>query len=170
MATTISGTGGLSPSALPFIVGQVSFFAMAAAPSGFLKCNGAAISRTTYAALFAVMGTLYGAGDGSTTFNLPDLRGEFIRCSDDSRGVDVGRVHGSFQAEQVISHAHGLDHNMLIGNRSYSGLNSGVSQGGAYPKVGVLGDSGSFTVTAPFGGGETRPRNVALLACVFTGV
>ena len=46
-------------------------------PEGFLLCNGAAISRTTYAKLFAAIGTLYGAGDGATTFNLPDMRDRF---------------------------------------------------------------------------------------------
>jgi microcystin-dependent protein len=50
---------------------------------GWLKCNGAAVSRSTYAVLFAAIGTLYGAGDGTTTFNLPDYRGEFLRGLDD---------------------------------------------------------------------------------------
>lgn len=51
----------------------------ATVPSGFLACDGAAVSRTTYAALFAAIGTAFGAGDGSTTFNVPDLRGIFVR-------------------------------------------------------------------------------------------
>ena len=73
------------------IVGTVAFFARSGAPTGWLKCNGAAISRTDYADLFDSIGTTYGTGDGSTTFNLPDLRGEFLRCWDDGRGVDTGR-------------------------------------------------------------------------------
>jgi phage-related tail fiber protein len=73
-------------------VGKISMFARSTAPSGYLKCNGAAISRTTYEALFSAIGTTFGAGDGSTTFNIPDLRGEFIRGWDDARGVDSGRV------------------------------------------------------------------------------
>lgn len=60
--------------------GQVIDYAGAAAPNGFLLCNGAAVSRTTYAALFAVIGTTYGAGDGSTTFNVPNVSGTFLKA------------------------------------------------------------------------------------------
>lgn len=66
-------------------------------PVGYLELAGQAISRTTYSALFALFGTNYGAGDGSTTFNLPDLRGEFVRGFDHGRGIDTGRTLGSFQ-------------------------------------------------------------------------
>ncbi len=55
-------------------IGQVAASALASAPRGWLTCDGAAVSRTTYAALFALIGTTYGAGNGTTTFNLPDLR------------------------------------------------------------------------------------------------
>ena len=75
-------------------------------PTGYLECNGAAISRATYADLFAVIGTNYGVGDGSTTFNLPDLRGEFIRGFDNGRGIDSGRLIGSPQADELKAHAH----------------------------------------------------------------
>lgn len=86
--------------------GMVAAFAANVTPTGWLKCNGAAVSRTTYANLFAIIGTTYGAGDGSTTFNLPDLRGETIRGWDDARGVDSGRVIGSWQDGQNKSHTH----------------------------------------------------------------
>lgn len=75
-------------------------------PTGYLACNGAAVSRTTFAALFAAIGGLYGAGDGSTTFNLPDARGLFMRGLDNGRGVDASRTLGSYQASQNISHNH----------------------------------------------------------------
>lgn len=87
-------------------VGTVIMYPATAAPTGYLKCNGAAYSRTTYADLFAKIGTTYGAGDGSTTFNVPDFRGEFIRGLDDGRGVDTSRTLGSAQASQNLSHAH----------------------------------------------------------------
>ena len=58
--------------------GFVMPFAANSTPSGYLLCNGAAVSRTTYSALFSAIGTIYGTGDGSTTFNLPDLRGRYI--------------------------------------------------------------------------------------------
>ena len=86
--------------------GAVQMFARSTAPTGWLKANGATISRTTYAALFAAIGTTFGAGDGSTTFNLPDLRGEFLRGWDDARGADPSRVFGSFQDSDNKSHAH----------------------------------------------------------------
>jgi len=87
--------------------GVVSYTAASSAPTGWLKANGAAVSRTTYAKLFAAIGTDYGTGNGSTTFNLPDLRGYHIRSLDDGRGVDSGRVRGSTQADQNKSHNHG---------------------------------------------------------------
>lgn len=87
--------------------GVISYTAASSAPTGWLKANGAAVSRATYAALFAAIGTDYGPGDGSTTFNVPDLRGYHIRSLDDGRGVDSGRVRGSTQADQNKSHDHG---------------------------------------------------------------
>lgn len=56
-------------------VGSISLFAGTTAPNGWLICDGSAVSRTTYANLFSVIGTTYGTGDGSTTFNIPDLQG-----------------------------------------------------------------------------------------------
>ncbi|NBO39768.1 phage tail protein [bacterium] len=67
-------------------------FAGTSAPDGWLLCQGQAISRTTYAALFAVVGTTYGVGDGSTTFNLPDIRGRVAVGKDDMGGVAAGRL------------------------------------------------------------------------------
>lgn len=86
--------------------GMIAPFAMTSPPTGWLKANGAAVSRATYAALFAAIGTAHGAGNGSTTFNLPDLRGEFIRGLDDGRGVDSGRTLGSSQADMIEAHEH----------------------------------------------------------------
>lgn len=89
--------------------GMVCYFAQSTPPAGYLKRNGAAVSRTTYARLFAKIGTTYGSGDGSTTFNLPDGRGVFDRGLDDGRGLDPGRVLGSYQDSANLSHAHGLN-------------------------------------------------------------
>lgn len=100
--------------------GQVAYFARSTAPSGWMKANGGAVSRVAYAELFALIGTTYGAGDGFNTFNLPDLRGEFLRCFDDARGVDIGRVIGSPQAQQLLSHGHGAT-SESSGNHSHTG-------------------------------------------------
>lgn len=132
--------------------GLVGAFARNSAPTGWLKANGALVSRTTYAALFAAIGTTFGAGDGTTTFALPDLRGEFIRGWDDSRGIDSGRVFGSAQAQAIQSHTHTAP--------TYS--SDGVStliRAGSSPQAGTL-------TTDAAGGPETRPRNIALLFCI----
>ena len=81
--------------------GFIGYYPVSKVPSGWIKCNGATVSRTTYANLFALIDTTFGAGDGSTTFKLPDLRGEFVRGWDDGRGVDNGRVLGSYQADAL---------------------------------------------------------------------
>ena len=86
--------------------GTVIHFAGSTVPAGFLELNGAELSRTVYADLFAVVGTTGGIGDGSTTFNLRDARGEFIRGWDHGRGVDAGRTIGSYQADAYESHTH----------------------------------------------------------------
>ena len=72
--------------------GIVLPFAGGTAPTGWLLCGGQAVSRTTYSALFAAIGTAYGAGDGSTTFNVPDLRGTAIIGKDDMGGTAANRV------------------------------------------------------------------------------
>jgi microcystin-dependent protein len=70
------------------ISGEVKPFAGASVPTGFLECDGSAISRTTYATLFSAIGEAWGEGDGSTTFNIPDLRGRFLRGYDNGAGID----------------------------------------------------------------------------------
>lgn len=133
--------------------GAIATFARNTAPTGWLKANGALVPRTTYAALFSAIGTTFGVGDGSTTFGLPDLRGEFIRGWDDSRGADSGRVFGSFQAGEIQSHSHNINYG------------SASNTSNVYPSR--LSNGGITTVaTAAAGGAETRPRNVALLACI----
>ena len=105
-ATSFSGDGSGLTGITSTPASTVIYVAQNTAPTGYLKANGAAISRTTYADLFAAIGTTFGTGDGSTTFNVPDLRGEFIRAWDDARGVDSGRSFGSAQADEFESHNH----------------------------------------------------------------
>ena len=103
------GSGNLSFSIVEGVPsGSVFCRAIATVPTGYLECNGAAVSRTTYSALFAIIGTAYGAGNGSSTFNLPDLRGEFIRGFDNGRGVDSGRSVATSQGGQNASHNHSI--------------------------------------------------------------
>lgn len=167
MTTKINGTTGISRNALPFLVGQVCFFGMATAPNGFLACDGSAISRSTYSALFTAIGTLYGVGDGSTTFNLPDLRGEFVRGWDDGRGIDSERVFGSYQADAFRAHKHIEGFAGVNGNAAY-GVTTVTTGGNINTQSANSNNNHPYTSTE--GGTETRPRNVALLACIFSGV
>lgn len=92
-------------------IGQVTAFAGSTAPEGWLMCNGNAVSRTTYAKLFAVIGTTYGTGDGSTTFNLPNLKGRFP--------LGVGSIDpGDSSAESYWGGATSASVNCPLGQRA----------------------------------------------------
>lgn len=153
--SSATGTSGM-PS------GAVAHFAMNTAPTGWLKANGGAVSRTTYADLFAAIGTTFGVGDGSTTFTLPDLRGEFLRGWDDGRGADSGRSFGSNQAAAFASHTHNTSPFLGAINFSRAGFDP---SGLGFLTQDAGGGPGTVSAT---GGNETRPRNVALLACIKT--
>jgi len=154
-------------------VGGIIQVASLTVPLGYLKANGAAVSRVSYASLFAAIGTVFGAGDGSTTFNIPDLRGEFVRGFDDGRGVDASRVLGSLQLDalqNITGQLNSAYSSGLVGNAlgafTVNGTGS-VTYGNAGPIAGNLGvgfsaanSPGARTST------ETRPRNVALLHCI----
>jgi phage-related tail fiber protein len=180
----VDGKLKTSAVAIPDAVPSGSLIAMArnTAPTGWLKANGAAVSRTTYADLFAAIGTTFGAGNGSTTFNLPDLRGEFVRGWDDARGVDTGRVFGSAQGEAIQSHSHTASsnttgahtHSITNGNTGSGspGTATAATQGptsGAVTSGYTAASNGnhSHTITVNAAGGpETRPRNIAMLYCI----
>lgn len=177
-ATTAQKLGEAAPS------GMIAYFASASSPTGWLKANGAAVSRSTYAQLFAVIGTHYGAGNGSTTFNLPDLRGEFIRGLDDGRNVDNGRTLGSHQSDSIPKHYHGIglingSDDALIIEKNWAGAGENYSATGIngeinrYSKNTINGTipNNEFnhhiaTASQDLISGETRPRNIALLACI----
>ena len=97
-----SDANGLATWEYPGPAGMVIAFAGNTAPNGFLYCDGSAVSRVTYSNLFSIIGTTYGVGDGTNTFNLPDLRGEFIRGFDDGRGADPARTLGSNQLASPV--------------------------------------------------------------------
>ena len=157
--------------------GTVLYFAGQTAPAGWLKANGAAVSRTAYAALFAAIGTTYGAGDGRSTFNLPDLRGEFIRGWDDGRGVDSPRPMGSAQVDAVRQHYHGIgyispnndDGAFVVRNwTTAEQQNLQFINGNGNSAIRTLSASSNLGTTNAIdeSAGETRPRNVALLAII----
>jgi microcystin-dependent protein len=151
--------------------GTIIWSARNTAPTGYLKANGAAISRTTYATLFSAIGTTFGSGDGSTTFNVPDLRGEFARGWDDGRGIDSGRTFGSAQGSANLAHTHSIsDPGHLHSNGYAQGSSNGI-RGGSGGDVNQLVNTGSAVTGITInnsGDTEARPRNIALLACIKT--
>jgi microcystin-dependent protein len=154
-------------------VGVVTYFAVSAAPVGYLECNGRSLNTTIYSELFNVIGYSYG-GSGNA-FNLPDLRGEFVRGWDHNRGVDSGRALGSRQDDAFGSHNHTLTDPGHAHSYSLPDNSNGAGSGDAYASIyaannPAYGRSTSSTTTgitiASIGGTETRPRNVALLPCI----
>jgi microcystin-dependent protein len=126
-------------------VGIVSPFAGATAPSGWLLCQGQAVSRATYAALFAVLGVQFGAGNGSTTFNLPDLRSRFVAGRGTAAWSDVLGETGGSKDAIVVTHSHGLNsHTHGAGTLAASG-GAHTHQTRGWPNRGT--DSGGTTIT-----------------------
>ena len=172
--------------------GTVIHVAMSNAPEGYLAANGSAVSRQTYARLFAAIGTTFGGGDGSTTFNLPDLRGEFIRGWDSGRGVDSGRQIGSWQAptalrtelgptspndqsifiglwySSVDNHNLSFDDPLITDPRTPTGdkLRGGTSA--SEDNTFTAGEVFVSSIAAYNSWITLRPRNMALLACIKT--
>nr|DAX93537.1 MAG TPA: tail collar fiber protein [Caudoviricetes sp.] len=152
--------------------GMIMTFAADYAPAGWLKANGAAVSRTVYANLFAAIGTRYGAGDGHSTFNLPDLRGEFPRFWDDGRGVDAGRGLGTWQNDAIRNIAGNaatytqddIQPNGVLGISNKA--TRGIVWENNWKNYGIQAqldfDASRVVPTA----NENRPRNIALLACI----
>ncbi|WP_018897175.1 phage tail protein [Rhizobium sp. 2MFCol3.1] len=186
---TITGLQAVLDAIVP--AGTVIHTAANAAPTGYFAADGSAKSRTTYARLFAAIGTTYGIGDGSTTFNVPDLRGEFIRGFDSGRGVDISRVFGSAQASQNLAHNHAItdpghahsvyDPGHVHGAQGYNFMVYTGGGGGQGTTGGGFGQVGSTSAAGTGigiyaagtnisiqnnGGTEARPRNIALLACI----
>ena len=157
--------------------GTLAFFGASTAPTGWIKANGAAVSRTSYANLFAAIGTTFGSGDGSTTFNVPDMRGEFPRGLDDGRGVDSGRGIGTAQSAAFESHSHTNQTTTHTGGGDLGpypfAMNSGYPNNGIGTMSHVISVNegqrkipyGQFNINNT-GGSETRPRNLAFLACI----
>lgn len=145
-------------------IGAVFSIAASSAPSGWLMCDGSAVSRATYSALYTLVGDSFGPGNGSTTFNVPDLRGRFVRGWDhgaahdpdassrtiSATGSATGDKIGSYQADTWESHSHTLT--KTPGSTSSGSLKQGATTTFA---------AGTITVQASTTGStETRPKNI----------
>lgn len=156
-------------------VGTPMMWVTSTPPAGWLKRNGAAVSRTTYSALFAVIGTTFGAGNGSTTFNLPDDRGLVERGWDDGRGYDPSRVFGSEQGDAIRNisgglafHGSGTATALQLANGAFvpgvgrGSYNAGTTYSGSVSYDGATFDASTQVPTA----GENRVKNRAYLPII----
>lgn len=159
-STTIVGTGTTTLATFAIPAGAVMPFAMNSAPTGWLAANGAAVSRTTYAALYAVIANTYGSGDGVNTFNLPDLRGYFVRGSGTNSDGTASGSFGAKQSDELKAHEH------TIGYYEHDGFAGGGRIGPR--KIGdPTSDPAQIAIsTSSTGGIETRPKNIAMLYCI----
>ena len=175
--TGISNAATAAANAAPS--GMIAPFAMSSAPTGWLVCDGSAVSRTTYASLFTALGTTWGSGNGSSTFNLPDLRGAFLRgtgshgTSNMANGNDfAGPSVGSFENDQFQDHTHDSPRVSAAGanwnNGSATGLYEDVNAG----VVGKVATESAYLTTysldSPRLGDETRPFNAGVNYCIKT--
>ena len=166
--------------------GVTMAYGAASAPTGWLLCDGAAVSRATYASLFSVIGISHGSGDGATTFHLPDYRGRFLRGVDGGVARDPDRASrtamntggatgdnvGSVQADEYKSHTHSINdsghtHTAIEGGGSGalarfqpSTVYSTSGTGTAYS--GPLSSATTGITAANSGGNETRPINASV--------
>lgn len=144
---SMSGGGGVTGDTLP--IGSIVPYGSATAPTNWLVCDGSAVSRTTYAELFAAIGTSFGAGNGSTTFNLPNLKGK-VAVGQDANDTDfdtIGETGGekthTLTINEMPSHNHNLNNSIVTlaqqgttslsntsGNNSTGYYYNAISQGG----------------------------------------
>lgn len=148
-----------------------AFNAFAGIPDGWLECNGFAVSRSTYSNLHSKIGVSYGSGDGSTTFNLPDLRGYFIRGSGTNSDGTASGTFGAKQNDDVKPHNHPAS--ISTGNcvLSVQETQGGRSTGSAttVTDIGlIIGSPNSSISISTNSGTETRPKNIAMMYCIKT--
>lgn len=153
-------------------IGGVVAFAMQAPPADWMLADGRALSRIAYPILFANLGTAFGAGDGSTTFNIPNLLGVFVRGVDAGRGKDPGRVFGSYQPGTLIigEDVGNTVNNPIINGQPgrFGGDAVNISEYASGLVGSVAGGDGYFNVNVDHlaHGMVTRPSNVALAYCI----
>lgn len=144
--------------------GMMAPFATQNLPAGWLLCDGSAVSRSTYARLFQVISTTFGGGDGSSTFNLPNTQGQFLRGLDNGGSIDPGRGFGSTQGDQMqgFTVLFGTSQTNAGGQAtpySSGGDNTVFDNPGPHPTSGPVASS----FGAPRLGNETRPTNLAVV-------
>lgn len=138
--------------------GMIMAYGAQGCPAGWLNTDGSAVSRAAFPSLYSAIGGVWGNGDGSTTFNVPDLRGYFLRGQDASAGRDPGRNFASAQTDSVGPHQHAVP---MAAATAGSGTTNTFTYplAGGTPSVATVGQD-------PAPAGETRPKNVAVWYCI----
>ena len=155
--------------------GQVATYAMTSCPAGWLNANGAAVSRTTYSILFSTIGSTWGNGDGSTTFNVPDLRGTFVRGTgtNGTYAAAVGQAVGTYAADTYLNHDHTAT--QAAHTHTYTQVTTTAqATGGSGSNYFNNSTTGTTSSTTPAitvgasttGGTETKPKNYGVLYCI----
>jgi microcystin-dependent protein len=160
--------------------GAIMPFAMSSAPTGWLACDGSAVSRATYSALFSAISTTWGVGDGSTTFNLPDLRGAFVRGAG-SHGTETmadsnayaGPAVGSYENDQMQGHWHRIFRDDNAGSFQNTAGGSASFRDYQTKSLDMKGSRAADIVTdgtngTPRTGDETRPFAAGVYYCIKT--
>lgn len=157
MSSALLNSYSVDPPPVDAATAVIVYTAEATAPDGWLLCDGAAVSRTTYAALFAAIGTTFGAGDGSTTFNLPDASDRFIigAGSTYSAAATGGADTHVLTASEMASHTHysGSSNRTQISN----------TQGGLYSESNWSQAAGGYYSTSSAGSGSAHENKPPFL-------
>lgn len=143
--------------------GDIKMVGSQLVPNGWLVCDGTSELRATYPALFGAIGVSFGSVD-ATHFTLPDMRGMFARGYDNGRGVDVGRVFGTYQPDAMPTHVHSVNLQPL--NSADAGGSGKVATGNSAAE-GVI---PPFNTSSTGSGTEVIVKNVALTFCIYTGI
>lgn len=142
--------------------GAIMTYAGSAAPTGWLLCDGTAVSRTTFSALFASIGTTFGAGDGSTTFNLPDLRGRFVRYDDNMGNHGIPGVTPAGAAGRDSARTHGSAQNQTTAANGLGGTAAGQTQGTSNISLAAGSVTGTINIAHTHGSSSvTGTTNIA---------
>ena len=159
--------GRLVPTQVPTCIGFIGLYAGPEPPEGYLYCDGSAIGRETYSELFEAVGTLYGAGDGAETFNLPDARGVFFRGDGGENSAAMGvrqgdairEIYGSLSSVYNAT-TDGSDDGAL----EWVSVSTGAAQvtDARQGRVGIKFKASNYVPTAL----EVRPINLAMKPCI----
>src|SRR5215831_373279 len=124
--------------------GCVLEFAGSAAPSGFLLCDGSAVSRSIYATLFGIISTTYGVGDGSSTFNVPDVRGRVIVGVGTVAAVNaIGKNENQAVGSRQMVHSHSSSHNLTLPNHGHNVSDPTHAHGNSFTLANYSGGTGN---------------------------